>query len=85
MLEKGNAWPVKVCLTQTPKISVSTYCTIGCLALFQCTKKIVLIAQLTFERLLVCNFVVLWLYLDGPDHNHWQKAGSRLFFLLKTI
>ena len=85
MLEKGNAWPAKVCLTQTPKISVSTCCSIGCLALFQCTKEIVLIAQFTFGRLLVCNFVIFWLYPDGPDHNHWQKAGSRLFVLLKTI
>ena len=81
MLEKGNAQPVKACLTQTPKISVSTCCPTGCLALFQFTKKIVLIAQLTFKRFLVCNFAVLWLYPGGPDHNHLKKVGSSLFFL----
>ena len=75
MLEKGNAQPVKACLTQTPKISVSTCCPIGCLALFQFTKKNVLIAQLTFKRFLVCNFAVLWLYPGGLDHNHLKKVG----------
>ena len=81
MLENGNAQPVKACLTQTPKISVSTCCPIGCLALFQFTKKIVLIAQLTFKRFLVCNFAVLWLYPGGPDHNHLKKLDEVFSFL----
>ena len=33
-------------------------------------KKIVAIDQLTFERLLIYTFEVLWLYTGGPDHTH---------------